>query len=188
MSAGSWIDVCCIVLIVGIAAIDARKGFSSTLSALLGLLITVHAGYWFYPAVCKAVSNTAYCQKHAQIGAVLPYVLAVLLGCAIFAVIRFAFRKFFKLIVEQPLDGILGVLGGVAKAMLIILLVFSCASLFPEGSGLNNAFHHQSWTGRCVVPVLQNVFQQTYPRAQQQIKKQRDRVKTKKTEKTNSAK
>ncbi len=163
IAAGTWIDFACVAIVILFAAIDATRGFSSTLSALLGLLIAVHAGYWLYPLMRMAVGGTAFCRNHAQLGAILPYILAVVVGGLIYAAVRFIFRRFFKLIVEQPVDNLLGAVAGVAKAMLVILLVFSCASLFPSGSSLNKAFHQDSRTGRCVVPVLRNVLQHSVP-------------------------
>ena len=163
LAAGTWIDFACVAIVITFAAIDATRGFSSTLSALLGLLIAVHAGYWLYPLMRLAVGGTSFCRNHAQLGAILPYLLAVVVGGLIYLVVRFIFRRFFKLIVEQPVDNVLGAVAGVAKAMLVILLIFSCASLFPPGSKLNKAFHQDSRTGRCVVPVLRNVLQHSVP-------------------------
>ena len=163
VTAGTWIDVACICLVLVLAIADARRGFSTTLSVLLGLLIAVHAGYWFYPIMRFAVGNSAFCRNHALLGAILPYLLAVLAGGVIYVVIRFVFRRFSKLIVEQPMDNILGAVAGIAKSMLIILLVFSCASLLPAGSAASRAFHQQSRTGQWVVPVLRNVFQHSVP-------------------------
>ena len=88
LSTGTWIDIACIVLVVAFAAFDAYRGFSTTLSVLLGLLIAVHAGYWLYPAMRLAVGNTAFCRNHTQLGAILPYVLAVLMGAVIDIAIR----------------------------------------------------------------------------------------------------
>ena len=75
------------------------------------------------------------------------------------------------------MDNVLGALAGVAKAMLVIMIIFSCASLLPAGSKMNKAFHQDSRTGRCVVPVLHNVFQHTAPTARQQAAPRRNRAK-----------
>ena len=119
ITAGTWIDVACLILVVSFAVFDARRGFSSTLSVLLGLLIAVHAGYWLYPFMRLAVGDSAFCHRHALLGAILPYILSVLLGGIIYIVIRFVFRRFFKLIVEQPVDNILGAIAGIAKSMIL---------------------------------------------------------------------
>ncbi len=177
ITAGTWIDVACIVLVVSFAVFDARRGFSSTLSVLLGLLIAVHAGYWLYPFMRLATDRSSFCRSHALMGAILPYLLAVLMGGVIYVVIRFVFRRFFKLIVEEPIDNILGAIAGIAKSLLVILLVFSCASLLPAGSAANRAFHQESRTGRCVVPVLRNVFQHSVPEIRQRAKPRKPRAK-----------
>ncbi len=177
ITAGTWIDVACLVLVVSFAVFDARRGFSSTLSVLLGLLIAVHAGYWLYPFMRLATERSSFCRSHALMGAILPYLLAVLVGGVIYVVIRFVFRRFFKLIVEEPIDNILGAVAGIAKSLLVILLVFSCASLLPAGSAANRAFHQESCTGRWVVPVLRNVFQHSVPEIRQKAKARKPHVK-----------
>ena len=176
ISAGTWIDIACLILVVAMAVFDARRGFSTTLSVLLGLLIAVHAGYWLYPFMRLATAGSSFCQRHAIFGAILPYILAVLVGGVIYVIIRFVFRRFFKLIVEQPMDNILGAIAGIAKSMLVILLVFSCASLLPAGSAANKAFHQESRTGRWVVPVLRNVFQHSVPEIGQKSKPRKPRT------------
>ncbi len=177
ITAGTWIDVACLVLVVSFAVFDARRGFSSTLSVLLGLLIAVHAGYWLYPFMRLATERSSFCRSHALMGAILPYLLAVLVGGVIYVVIRFVFRRFFKLIVEEPIDNILGAVAGIAKSLLVILLVFSCASLLPAGSAANRAFHQESRTGQWVVPVLRNVFQHSVPEIRQKSKPRKPRAK-----------
>ena len=177
ITAGTWIDVACLVLVVSFAVFDARRGFSTTLSVLLGLLIAVHAGYWLYPFMRLATDRSSFCQHHALMGAILPYLLAVLMGGVIYIVIRFVFRRFFKLIVEEPIDNILGAIAGIAKSLLVILLVFSCASLLPAGSAANKAFHEESRTGRWVVPVLRNVFQHSVPEIRQKSKPRKPHAK-----------
>ena len=183
ITAGTWIDVACLVLVVSFAVFDARRGFSSTLSVLLGLLIAVHAGYWLYPFMRLATEHSSFCRSHALMGAILPYLLAVLLGGVIYIVIRFVFRRFFKLIVEEPIDNILGAVAGIAKSLLVILLVFSCASLLPAGSAANRAFHQESRTGRWVVPVLRNVFQHSVPEIRQKAKTRKSHAKKDKSAK-----
>lgn len=163
LSAGTWVDIGCLVLVLGLAYYDAVKGFSNTLATLLGLLIASHAGYWLYPFFYKLASSSSFAEKHFILGAILPYILAVIAGIAIFILIRLCFRKFFKLLVEQPADRVLGAISGFAKGLLIILLVFSCISLFPENTSVHRVFCHESVTGRAAIPVLQNVLSQSYP-------------------------
>ena len=176
-TAGFWIDMACLILVITLAVMDARNGFSTTLSVMLGLLIAVNAGYWLYPLMRLATDCSSFCRRNATVGAILPYILAVIIGVVIYIAIRYMFKHFFKLIVEQPMDNILGAVAGIAKALLIILIVFSCASLLPPGSAANKAFHNDSRTGRWVVPVMHNVFQHSVPKLGQSSKKSAHRAK-----------
>lgn len=179
LSSGTWVDIACLLLVIGIAYYDAVKGFSNTLATLIGLLIASHAGYWLYPAFYKLVGSSSFAQKHYIIGAVLPYILAVLSGIALFIIIRLFFRKFFKLLVEQPADGVLGAISGFAKGLLIILLVFSCISLLPENTSVYRVFCRESVTGRAAIPVLQNVLSQSSPR--EKYNQMKNNIKSKRT-------
>lgn len=188
LPAGTWIDIACILTILAFAVTDACRGFSSTLSALVGFVIAAVSGYWLYPATHAAVAELPYCKEHAIAGAVMPYVAAVLIGCLIYVVIRFVANRLFKLIVECPADRVLGAVAGIVKALLLIMLVFSCASLLPEGSHLHQAFHKDSLTGRTVVPVLGKAFRHAYPTAKDQVKKGAEKVKEKRDERDTSKK
>lgn len=164
IAAGTWVDIGCLLVVGGMAYFNAAKGFSNTLAVLLGLLIASHAGYWLYPTFYKLVGTSSFAKDHIILAAILPYILAVFTGLALFIVIRLCFRKFFKLLVEQPADKFLGAISGIAKGMLIILLVFSCISLLPENTSAHRVFCRESVTGRAAVPVLQNVLSQSYPK------------------------
>ena len=135
-----------------------------------------------------AVGNSTFCRHHLLLGAILPSILAVVVGGVLYIAIRFVFRRFFKLIVEQPIDNILGTIAGIAKSMLIILLVFSCASLLPAGSAANRAFHQESRTGRWVVPVLRNVFQHSVPDLSRKSRPKKQRPRKDKAKPTKKAK
>lgn len=163
ISAGTWVDIGCLLVVLGMICLDASRGFSNTLATLLGLLIACHAGYWLYPSIHTLAGYSSIAEKHYFLGMVLPYILAVLAGLVLFIIMRLCFRKFFRLLVEQPADKVLGAISGFAKGLLILLLVFSCISLFPENTPVHRVFCNESITGRAAIPVLQNVLSQTYP-------------------------
>ena len=154
LSAGSWIDIACIALIALFVVFDAIRGFSTTLSVLLGLLIAIHSGYWLYLPLKSMLGNLSCCKSHPTLGALLPYVVAILIGVVLFLLFRYFFRRFFKLIVESPMDQILGAVAGLVKALLLILIVFSGASLLPRASRVRRIFCEDSRMGRKVVPLV----------------------------------
>lgn len=164
LSAGTWVDIVCLLIVIGMAYYDAVKGFTSTLAVLLGLLIATHAGYWLYPAFFKLLSYTSLMENHEILGAILPYILAVIAGVGIFILLRICFKRFFKLLVEQPADKFLGIISGIAKGLLIILIIFSCISLMPPNSAMHRVICDESITGRAAIPVLQTALSQSSPR------------------------
>lgn len=164
LSAGSWIDIICVAIIVFCISIDAIRGFSSTLSVLLGLLIAIHSGYWLYAPFRAAFSGAAFCNRHPVFGALIPYISAIVVGVLLFILFRFVFRRFFKLLVEQPMDQILGAIAGAIKALLVLLIIFSGVSLLPGNFSVRKAFCQDSRMGRHVVPLVQTVLARGAPR------------------------
>ena len=158
VSNGCWIDIACIAVILFFTITDAVRGFSTTLSVLLGLLIAIHSGYWLYPPLKSILAGAAFCHRHPAIGALLPYAAAIFIGIVLFLLFRFFFRRFFKLLVEQPMDRILGALAGAVKALLLLLIIFSGISLLPEKSKTRRVFCQESRMGRHVVPVIQTTL------------------------------
>lgn len=158
LSTGTWIDIVSLALILVFTICDAIRGFSSTLSLLLGLLIAIHAGYWLYQPLNLFLGDLAFSKSHPTAGALLPYAAAIVIGILLFLLFRYFFRHFFKLIVESPMDQILGGVAGAVKALLILLIIFSGASLLPAKSPVNRAFRIESKMGRRVIPVVQTVL------------------------------
>lgn len=148
---GTWIDIVCLVLMVILVIADARRGLSDTIGALIGLFAGFNAGLWARPVIRSALGNSAFFGSHSTLLAVAALVLAVLVAAAVFVIFRVVLSRFFRLVVDSPLDNILGAVAGLAKALLIILALFTFARFVPgdpAGAALSS-----SRVGRQVVPA-----------------------------------
>ncbi len=158
---GTWIDIACLVLVLVFVAVGARRGLSDIIGALLGLFAGFNAGLWISPSARSALGGVAFFKHHAALHSISALVLAILLGAVVFVVVRTVLTRFFRLVVEPPLDNILGAIAGLAKALLIILAIFTCARLLP-GDPLGGAIS-SSRVGPQVVPAAMRAFGAAQP-------------------------
>lgn len=148
---GTWIDIACFVLVVVLVIADARRGLSDTIGAVIGLFAGFNAGLWARPAIRSALGGSPFFGSHPALHAIATLILAILVAAVVFVVVRFVLARFFRLVVDSPLDNILGAVAGLAKALLIILALFTFARFVPgdpAGAALSS-----SRFGRQVVPA-----------------------------------
>lgn len=152
VQAGTWIDVACLVIVAVMAIIDARRGISATIAALLGLFAAINFGLWFCPVARSGLLRIAFFSGHPHILNAAALLEAIIAGAVVHIVVRAILTRFFKLVVVPPLDNILGAFAGIAKALMVILALFACASLLPRGAAAKAA--HESRAGRKLVPAI----------------------------------
>lgn len=128
---GDWVDITCLMVILAFALLGAWRGASGHVGRVVGLLAAVYAGYRLYPPIVAWMARVPALQRHADLVAVMPYVVVVAGAFLIFLLLRAALSNAIRLVVEQPLDGILGVAVGVAEAALLLAFAFSVISLLP---------------------------------------------------------
>lgn len=158
LSTAGWIDLSCLVVVLAFALFGAVYGLSGTLAFLLGLLLASLSAYWLYPIIRSDVLSTSFCKSHAAAAALLPYLAAFLVGALIFILLRLVSKRFFQLIIQQPIDRVLGILAGVAKGFIVLFFVFTCAYLLPSDYRLHKLFCSQTRTGRTLLPVIRFVL------------------------------
>lgn len=161
IDAGTWIDIACLILVVVLIVVDARRGLSRTLASLVGLFAGFNVGIWIRPVANSALGGVAFFRHHAALHSIAALILAILLGAAVFVVVRAILTRFFHVVVASPLDNILGAIAGLAKALLIILALFACARLLPGNPA--GGVLASSRVGRQVVPTAMRAFGAAQP-------------------------
>ncbi len=158
-SAGNWIDAVCLAVLIINGVIGYARGFARMLATLIGILIALQGGYWLYPTLAFFSSRFAFCQNHPILGLFLPYLLSVTIGLIVFLILRLALHRFFKLLVEQPVDRIFGMVTGFAQGLLLLFFLFTLVCLLPQTSQLRQVAGEQSRAGRFFTPGVRAVLE-----------------------------
>ncbi len=151
---GDWVDLAALAILLICMIAGRMRGLSGLLSSLFGLLLALLGGGLLYAPLTASMRRIAYCREHPWAGAVLPYVLAVAAVLAGYMVLRAMLRRFFKLVVEPPVDGLLGMLAGLLLGLLVLLFASSLAGLLPEGSAARVIVCEESRCGGVLAPRL----------------------------------
>ncbi len=158
-NASNWIDVVCLAVLVISIVIGFMAGFSCMLATLIGILLALQGGYWLYPTIAYYCSRLAFCRNHPLVGSIFPYLLAVAIGLATFLLLRLLLHRFFKLLVEQPVDRIFGMVTGFAQGLLLLLFLFTLVCLLPQTCKFRQVAGDQSRAGRLFTPCVRALLQ-----------------------------
>ena len=152
--AGDWIDLACLAVLILHILLGLFRGFARMLAAFTAMLLALQGGYWLYPSLAYHLGRLGLVRHHATLGAIFYYLLAVMAGLAVFLVLRLLLHRFFRLLVEQPVDRIFGALAGAAQGLMVLFLLFSVFSLLPGTSRTRKTVCEASRTGRIFTPVV----------------------------------
>lgn len=158
-SASNWIDGVCLVVLVINIVLGYMKGFSCMLATLLGILLALQGGYWLYPTIAYFCGSLAFCRSHPILGSIVPYLLAVAIGFAAFLLLRLLLHRFFKLLVEQPVDRIFGMVTGIAQGLLLLFFLFTLVCLLPQTCKFRQVAGDQSRAGHFFTPCVRSLLQ-----------------------------
>ena len=154
----NWFDLVCIALLGLTAAVGFKRGFSRMLGMLTAILIALQGGYWLHPSLAHHLRGLKLVVNHPVLGSTLSYIMAMLVGLLFFFIFHKLLGRFFRLIVEQPVDRIFGTVTGVAVGLLSLFLAVSLAILLPENNTLRHAVCTRSQAGRIITPCLYAVL------------------------------
>ncbi len=156
---GQWIDLACVALAVLLCILGGRRGISGQIARMLGLLGALVAGYWLYQPATQMLSAVKALHSRPELVGVAAFVLVFVVALMLFILLRISLQRFMHLIVEQPMDRILGVGVGLLQALLLCSFVFTVAILLPAGT-VRKAFCEGSYVGSWLTPRLEATVQQ----------------------------
>ncbi|MBO7298692.1 MAG: CvpA family protein [Kiritimatiellae bacterium] len=150
LSLYNWIDILVVIIAIVFVIYGIMHGISGGISKLSAYLTTFGVGLWMYNFIRDGwlVDNT-YPNK---IGA---FVLAGLAGLLIGVCIGLLVAKCLRIIVSQPYDAILGVLGSLICYCIIVLGVLFLLRLTPTNT---EKIKEQSFTGMMGYTILDGVM------------------------------
>lgn len=151
-------DIFCLLLIAGHLLAGYRRGFGRMIASLIGTLLALLSGYWLHPTLASWTQGTSFGQQHPNIVALSPYLLAIAIGIAVFFILRMLLGRFFRLLVEQPVDHIFGSLGGLVIGLVLVMLMVSIGIVLPQNSRLRRIVCEESRTGSIITPAVQSIL------------------------------
>jgi uncharacterized membrane protein required for colicin V production len=129
-------DYVLLAIVGALAVIGLFKGFSGWLGTLTGAAIATLAGYLcFGYCHAAAVACPWVSDSFVQVAAA---VLDFLLSLIVFGLVRLMAVKFFSFLLPQPLDAIIGMIGGLLLGGVLVVLLAGTA--FFEGGNLKDGF------------------------------------------------
>ncbi len=155
----TWIDLGVVIVLATCIIWDAIRGFSTTLAHVAALIIAFKLSFSVCPWVRSALGTVG--GNGGVLSALLPFVAAVVLLVIIFLLLRFALSRFIQVIVQPPVDNILGGITGLLKGLLVVFLVFAIAHV-ATGRNYDSTAMAKSRTGQKLVPVLEKVISTSY--------------------------
>ena len=157
--AGDWVDLACLVVLAIAILVGLATGFTRMLASLTAMLLALQGGYWLYPTLSHYLDRLVTLDDHTRLTALIHYLLAVFIGLAVFLLLRMLLHRFFRLLVEQPIDRIFGALTGTALGLMVLFFLFSVCSLLPAGSRTRKVICESSRTGRIFTPVVRTILE-----------------------------
>ncbi len=152
----SWVDVACLLVLLTCIVWDAVKGFSATVAQIAALVIAFRLSFFVCPAVRAAIPAGG-----GLAASVAPFAAALAALVLLFFLLRFAIAKFVQVILQRPVDNIVGAFAGLVKGLLLLFLLFSLAAVTLRGSYSDTAFA-KSYFGRKVFPAMERFIAASY--------------------------
>ena len=156
---GDWIDLACLAALALAILIGVISGLTRLLASLAATLLARQGGYWRYPTLSYHLGRLIPAGRHSTLTALVYYLIAVLIGLAVFLLLRMLLHRFFKLLVEQPIDRIFGGLAGLALGLMVLFFIFSIFSLLPADNRTRKLVCESSRTGRVFTPVVNDILE-----------------------------
>ena len=158
VGAGAWIDIACLAVLILHIVVGYARGFSRMLASFTAMLLALQGGYWLYPSLSFYLGRLDIFKHHPTLTAISHYLLAVIIGLAVFLLLRLLLHRFFRLLVEQPVDHIFGAIVGTALGLMVLFFLFSVFSLLPPGNRIRKTVCESSRMGRAFTPVVRTVL------------------------------
>lgn len=160
---GDWVDLAGLAILAICAIAGKVRGLSGLLSSLLGLLLALLGGNLLHAPLAAVMKRIPYCRDHSWAGDLLPYILAVGAVLAGYLILSAMLRRFFKLVIGQPVDGLLGLVAGLLQGLLVLVFACALAGLLPEGSAMRVIVCEESRSGSVVAPRLRRALNALWP-------------------------
>ena len=156
LSAAGWVDAVCAVVLVVAVVVGSVRGLTGELSRLFAF------------ATALAVVALAYAPIRENLlpddgegSRILAFAGAVLLAAVMGALVRWGVRRFLRMLVGQPVDGIAGAVLAAISTAIVLLMAFSFARLLPIPPVQETLFE-KSVSGRVALPLVDRLVERAF--------------------------
>ncbi len=127
------------------------RGLSGELSHLISLIASFIFGIWFYePFGMWLSANT---RLTAQPAHALAFIATILVALIILLCLRYFLRTIMKVVIEEKFDRIGGLVAGLLRSTIIVVIIFVFMNLIPH-EYLNQEFGDDSIIGSFIKPHI----------------------------------
>lgn len=151
MPAWNVIDLFALGTILLSTLIGYRRRLSGEIANLLSLAAVFFVGFIAY----RPVGNwlLTYSRLDGRTADVVAYVLTTIVAIIIMVIIRLVLGSIMRIVIEEEVDKIGGVIAGMVRSFFLITIVFLVMNLVPH-EYLNKKFGEESVIGRLVIKCM----------------------------------
>ena len=124
------------------------RGLSGELARVISLVAAFAIGLRFYEPLAEQVM--AYTRISGENAPVAAFIITVAAAIVCLFLMRFVLKRIMKVVIEERADKVGGVIAGLLRSVLVVLIVFLALNLWPN-ERLNRVFGEESLIGRVVL-------------------------------------
>ena len=156
LSAAGWVDAACAVLLVVAVVVGSVRGLTGELSRLFAFATALAI-----VALAYAPLKENLFPEDGEGARILAFAAAVLLAAVLGALARWGARRFLRMLVGQPVDGIAGAVLAAITLSIVLLMVFSFVRLLPIPAVRETVFE-TSVSGRVALPLVDRLVEHAF--------------------------
>ena len=156
LSAAGWVDAVCAVVLVVAVVVGSVRGLTGELSRLFAFATALAV-----VALAYAPIKENLLPDDGEGSRILAFAGAVLLAAVMGALVRWGARRFLRMLVGQPVDGVAGAVLAALSTAIVLLMVFSFARLLPIPPVQETLFE-KSVSGRVALPLVDRLVERAF--------------------------
>lgn len=165
VSTADWVDIGCAAAVVISVWVNAHRGLSASQPVSIGWVCGGLVGWYAYAPAGTFFKGLAFFQEHPEYATAAAVVAVVLLAGGAVKLVHLGLSHLGRRVANQPIDHALGIVTGLLRALLLLLIVSIGMLLAPWPEG-HEVFCHETRVGRCFTPLAAEILSEakgTFP-------------------------
>ena len=152
LTVADWVDIGAAMVVLISVGLGAHRGLSGELPNGVGWVCGVLAGWYAYAPAHTFFTGRSFLQGQPELAVAASALSVLLLAWGVALLVRAGLDELTKAVAKTPVDSMFGVLIGLFRAFVILLIVTILLLLVHWKQG-RDVFCHESRTGRLLTPV-----------------------------------